>query len=361
MARLVVTSCGTSLLTNTASPEERKRLIALANARDLEGDDRAFLRHCHEQAATRLLSGGHDPRRLSAELNGLLTYFRSDLPRDATHLLIRTDTALGEAAADLLADWLERRAGARPQILTSAGLAPRSPDELRWGLAHLMRELTGWLEGYPERMFNLSGGFKSLNGFLQTVATVYGAEAFYIFEAGKDVVTIPRLPVRLDLDLFSRHAALFRRLATVGHVPAEELRRADIPETLWLEIDGGAVLSEWGELLWERARADLYREALQPPPPPIRYAPRLAEDVARRFREHLSVINDRIDQLAKHLQRSGRDHAGSPKGLDFKPLRGNPRPPSTHEFDVTHSHGALRGFGHFEGETFVVDDLDWHA
>lgn len=361
MARLVVTSCGTSLLTNTAaSPEERKRLITLADARDLEGEDRTFLQHCRERAATRLLSGEDDPKRLSAELNGLLTYFRGDLPRDATHLLIATDTALGRTAADLLADWLERRLGTRPQILAPADLAPRSAEELRWGLAHLMRQLSDWLEGCHELLFNLSGGFKSLNGFLQTVATVYGAEAFYIFETHTDVVTIPRLPVRLDLDVFHRHFGLFRRLATSDEVSVEEMRRAGVPESLWLAVDGSALLSEWGELLWEKAREKLYGEDLLPPPPPIRYAPGLEDEVRRRLRNHLLVINRRIDQLAEHLRRSGRNHAGSLGGLDFKPLRGNPRPPSTHEFDITHSHGALRGFGHFEGGTFVIDAIDWH-
>jgi len=359
--RLVVTTCGTSLLTNTASQEDRPRLVRIANARELAREDRAFLDTCVGRARARLFSPTADVRSLSAELNGLLTFFRGKIPRADLHLLVTTDTAAGRAAAGLLQEWLCERLDMKPQVLDPSDLALRSSRELRWGLAQLARELEDWLAGYSGRLFNLSGGFKSINGFLQALAMLWDAEIFYVFEGGGDAITIPRLPVRLDLERLERHAALLRSMAFGGAVEAARLRGAGIPESLWVEDEGQATLSEWGQLLWGRVADELYKKTLLDPPPPMRLEPGLKEKLERQFREHLGTINRRIDQLARYLRQSRRGEGANVQGLDFKPLQGNPRPPATHEFDITHSHGALRGFGYFAGDgDFVICDLDLH-
>jgi len=56
--RCVVSTVGTSLLTNPATPEERKRLLALANTSDdnLEPDDQALIARLAD-AAGRALAG----------------------------------------------------------------------------------------------------------------------------------------------------------------------------------------------------------------------------------------------------------------------------------------------------------------
>lgn len=360
MTRLVVTSCGTSVLTNAVPESERKRLTALANARELTApEDRSFLDHCVRLAREQLSAERSDPRRLSAELNGLLTFCGGRLPREDLHLLIVTDTALGRAAAGLLAEWMERQTGAAAQRLEPRDLALRSSEELRWGLVSLMKELEPWLGQYPETCFNLSGGFKSINGYLQAVAMLHRAEIFYMFEGAREIVCIPRLPLTLDPELFCRQPMLLRRLAIGLPVAASEARKARLPEALWLEASGGAALSEWGQLLWERARPELYRETLLEPPPPIRLGLDRG-NVEKRFRTLLETINRRIDQLAEYLQGGSGPAPVSLRGLDFKALEGDPRPPATHEFDITHSHGALRGFGYFEDGGFVICDIDWH-
>ena len=57
-----------------------------------------------------------------------------------------------------------------------------------------------------------------------------------------------------------------------------------------------------------------------------------------------------------NLESGGKCNVSS---LDLKALRGNPRPPSTHEIDAWSDGDAKRIFGHFEGGNhFVLDKLD---
>jgi hypothetical protein len=189
---------------------------------------------------------------------------------------------------------------------------------------------------------------------------LYGAEIFYIFERGAELVRIPRLPLRIDAELFRTHLLLFRKLANQIGESAANLRQAGIPESLWLEDEGGASLSEWGEALWVAVKGELYESELLPPLPPLGFQKNLKAFVERRLKDQIAIINERLDQLAQHLSQRRSRHARSLQGLDFKKLRGDPRPPATHEFDITHSHGALRGFGYFEGESFIVTEIAWH-
>jgi hypothetical protein len=46
-------------------------------------------------------------------------------------------------------------------------------------------------------VFNLTGGFKSLNGYLQTVAMISADRCAFLFEGAPELMEIPRLPVRL--------------------------------------------------------------------------------------------------------------------------------------------------------------------
>ncbi len=71
--------------------------------------------------------------------------------------------------------------------------------------------------------------------------------------------------------------------------------------------------------------------------------------------DRIALVNERIDGLARHLE--------SPAGanlrrLDLKPLKGNPRPPSTHEIDAWAGRDAHRIFGHWMADRFMLDALD---
>ena len=80
-------------------------------------------------------------------------------------------------------------------------------------------------------IFNLVGGFKSLQGYMNTFGAFYADEVIYIFEAETaDLITIPRLPIQIDTAVIQEHRMEFALMAAGKLYPRRELK--DIPETL---------------------------------------------------------------------------------------------------------------------------------
>ncbi|WP_029214547.1 putative CRISPR-associated protein [Kallotenue papyrolyticum] len=363
-ANCILSTCGTSLLTNGRTDQERRLVGRYANygkraqaqsqsAQDVQHLDQiiAAVRDQMQNATPAVA------RRLSAELNGLLTFYGTQpIPPADQHLLLCTDTWLGECAAQIVADWL-RRQGGQAQVIRQRDLQTDHLESFQLALAELVKWCEETLPGYQQAnyriVFNLTGGFKSVQGFMQTLALFYADETVYIFESGAALLRIPRLPVRMAAtDEIRAHLRAFRRLSRDLPVTPQELR--GIPETLWMQVDDRCALSPWGELVWQQAKREIYAERLYPPPSDrMRFGPKFEESVRGLPPDRLRLVNERLDDLAAYLERGDNRNR-----LDFKPLRGKPRPPSTHECDAWADQDARRIFGHYEGEVFVLDRLD---
>jgi putative CRISPR-associated protein (TIGR02619 family) len=174
--------------------------------------------------------------------------------------LLSTDTWLGEEAAKLVAKWLDNH-NLRVEVRRQADL--QTSDLAAFQLA--LSELVHWSEETLPRfhqsgyrvIFNLTGCFKSVQGFLQTLAMFYADEVVYIFETTPELMRIPRLPVRISAEEMIRdHISLFRRLALRLTVTNAE----GVPETLLMQLDGQIALSPWGELVWQREGKRLYEQ-----------------------------------------------------------------------------------------------------
>lgn len=359
--RLIVTTMGISLLTNV-DPGRRSWLNRLANAgeQDMVPADREAARELARQASEALAAADtRRARELSAELNAILGLYGANWPAGAKadiHYLLHTDTFLGRLAAEALAAWLAGLAGTVVACKVDA-LTVRTTDELHWGVS----ELVAWCEEYVEPyranfhvVFNLTGGFKAVQGVLNTLGMFYADELVYTFEGQSDLVRIPRLPVRMDAEATVRqHLRAFRRMRLDLPVPPPEA--AGIPEALVMASGAGVTLSGWGRLVWERTWRILYQEnLLEPPIDRIRYGPQFAGTVAPYVGSGQMVqINQRIDDLARFLL-TGAEVAR----LDPKPIRGGVMAPATHEVDAW-SHGdARRIYFHYEGPVAVLDRLD---
>jgi putative CRISPR-associated protein (TIGR02619 family) len=363
-ANCILSTCGTSLLTNGRTNEERKLVSQYANCRTREQalSQSAADVQCLDQiiADVQRQMQGATPaiaKRLSAELNGLLTlYDGKEIPPADQHLLLCTDTWLGEVAAQIVADWLKQKGG-QAQVVRQRDLRTDDLACFQLALAELVKWCAEALPGYQQAgyriVFNLTGGFKSVQGFMQTLAPFYADEAVYIFESGAALLRIPRLPVRMAATNEIRtHLRAFRRLSRGLSVTPQELQ--GIPETLWMQVDDLCDRSPWGELVWQQVKREIYEERLYPPPSDLmRFGPRFEESVRGLPSDRLRLVNERLDDLAVCLERGDNRNR-----LDLKPLRGNPRPPSTHECDAWADQDARRIFGHFEGEVFVLDRLD---
>ncbi len=360
----ILTPCGTSLLTNlVANSDERQAVIRSSNCRDrgeVARTDLAVLDRVIERAENGLARAGPaEAARLSAELNGIINIFAGRAPdSNSFHQLLCTDTYTGKATADIVGKWL-RSHGAPVDIRCQKDLQTADMASFQWALSDLTAWCAETVAGYlPSHhvVFNLTGGFKSVQGFLLTLSSFYAHEAVYIFEAG-GLLRIPRLPIRMDAEqTVLAHLDFFRRAA--ANLPAQP--EDTLADTMYFVLDGQYTLSAWGELVWRQTRDTLYcREIYPSPSGSLQYGPDFMKSVTNLDPDRKKILNTRIDQLAAHLENTGRPRR-SPASLDFKPLQGRPCPGSTHEIDAWADRGAARLVGHFEGPVFMLDRLRAH-
>lgn len=321
MPRYVLSSVGTSLLTNDAGP-----LAGLL--RETANLTEAELSTEHRQAIdARLLAvadtlaaaDGPRQRRLSAELNGLFGLYNGSLRagRNDLHFLLATDTYQGRAVAGLLADHLRAAEVSAVQVVVPAGLSTRSQAAFAGGIREVIRwcqeTLAPCRAAHCPVTFNLVGSFKSLQGYLNTIGMFYSDEILYIFEdPAASLLRIPRLPVQLDRSVFRDRRSLCALLAEGYTVPVAEL--ADWPEALWEEETAGSGrgwLSSWGLLVWQQGADDLLAEHLLEDLPRLDLAASFRKDFddRRAFRRERIELNRALARVAVLLEQSSGDTA----------------------------------------------------
>lgn len=361
-ANCILSTCGISLLINAcASQDDRSLVNKYANYKTREelametSDAVMRLDEIIASARARMCDAQPDQVcRLSAELNGLLKFYEGQpLPHIDQHVLLCTDTWLGETAARIVEDWLKQQQ-CTAHVMRQRDLQTASLESFQVALAEIVRWCEDTFPGYRQNayriVFNLTGGFKSVQGFFQTLAPFYADETVYIFESQRALLRIPRLPVRMAAtEEVRRNLKTFRRLS-------RSLSVADvssIPETLYMQVDGEIALSVWGELVWNQAKQEIYAEELHPSPSDrIGFGPQFKRSVRDLSPDRLTTLNERLDDLSVYLEKD--KHLSR---LDYKPLRGDPCPPSTYECDAWADQDARRIFGHYEGQVFILDEL----
>ena len=244
MPRFILSTVGTSILTNLIDRKESKeanwwnmlRDSANLKSDELEEDTAKVLSTLAKRALNKILEDDVAiNRRISAELNGLYGIYggRLSCASQDQHYLICTDTAQGQKTGELIQGFLEKK-GFHAGIVTPAGLSTQDTESFTTGIKELIR----WLEeNVPEYrggyrvIFNLVGGFKSLQGYMNTFGAFYADEVVYIFEAQTaDLIKIPRLPIQIDDTVIQDHLVQFALMDAGKLYPIDELE--GIPETL---------------------------------------------------------------------------------------------------------------------------------
>jgi putative CRISPR-associated protein (TIGR02619 family) len=352
---LLVSTCGTSLLTNEASAEDRAWLTKVAN--DVAVDTKR-LESIVQRSRERLRNANKvDRQGISSELNGIGSVLSRYQPKEVSHILIHTDTAVGQAAAELVRDTLK----VHTALMSSGGLRTSDLASFRTALADLTKQLDETARASRERgwsvVFNLTGGFKSINGYLHTLAMITADRCVVQFEGAAELMEIPRLPVRLaEFEEIRKHSVIFRRLAVGYKVEADAASRA--PEALLMELDGAVTTSVLGDLVWARHRPKLLRDDVQDP---LSSKVRVSKAVKKIFPELSEQdkvrVNEALDDFSAHIDKVKT----LPNSRRFQKLQGDPVPGSTHELYVSQGKAARRLFGHFDDEgVFVFDHLDGH-
>lgn len=326
---LTLMTCGTSLITNGIDSELRSIINRCANAAnwtDIDSSDAAALkRHLTKRAELLSIADNSQVRKLSAELNGLLAWqnenpIASNQPQNQYWLIV-TDTVLGKATAHIIQEWLTSHSYST-QILSESGLRTANLIEFRQALSALTKRIVESVTGYRESgyqiNFNLTGGFKGINGFLQALATVYANQTYYLFEGSTELLYIPQLPYRLDAtQIITENLTAFRRLANAMSI--SQAQSTAIPDIWLFDIDSSTMLSEWGELIWLDTMPKLYQQQILPSPSElIIYSPSFLDTTKKADASLIETINKRIDALAVYAEGG---YKTMPKSLDVKALQ----------------------------------------
>lgn len=361
MKLLLLTTCGTSVLTRRAAPEVVTWLNQVSNQRPLSGDDRTKLSaHAAARRGTVKQADEAGRRDLSAEINGIGAVLAKYKPREVQHLLVYSDTDVGEAAQEIIAELL-REQTPNVQSLTAKGLRTDALLAFREALAHLTKDIEEYVPGYREKgwttIFNLTGGFKSINAYMQALGMLQADRCAFIFETASEMMEIPRLPVRLaDVDEVRVHLTFFRRLL-LGY-PLSAIEARGVPESLIDLLEDAVVdASVWGRVVWNRVRGRLLGEGLLDPLSPKLVVSKAAlKDFAGLPKDRKVQVNEALDALSADLD-GVRELL---KSHTFKKLAGSPCPPSTHELYLWSDGATGRLFGHFENERFIADAIGSH-
>lgn len=361
MPSFILSPCGTSLLTNEATDDQRRVISRIANRklRQITVANKIYLSVLLEKVKSKLKTvSPKEAAQKSAEINAIARFYDfqfSNHTRDH-HVLLTTDTWLGEVTGDLVKGWL-KNLGFSVEVIKQTDLQTADLNLYKWALADLVRWCGETIPEYKDAgyhiVFNLTGGFKSVQGFLQTLAMLYADEAVYVFESQTELFRLPRLPLKLDPDeTIKKHFALFRKI----DLGLPEQIPPDLPELFFLKLDESIVLSDYGQILFQQIKKNLYEQKVHHPVyDKVKFTDSFLRSVSGLEAKRKRIINERIEDLTKYLL-SGRTQKIN--RLDFKALQGNPKPPSTHEIDAWADQDAIRIFGHFEDDIFVIDILD---
>lgn len=312
-SKLVVSPVGISLFFNVLGREEndlRQQLNLHSNDAQLPQELESRVAELEQRAMERLRTGGvQERRRLSAELNGLYALYQDNLTSNGDlHLLVGTDTYLGKRALHIIEEFLREEIHLAtmyeiPQKLNTASLADFSSG-IKSLLDYFERTIPEYGNKGYQIVFNLTGGFKSLQGYLNIIGMFYADQLVYIFEGGRELLTIPKLPLKVDEDSLAEYADELVRLAAGGIYPRSKLRS---PDAL-LEVDekGDATISNWGLLVWNRTKDNILRKELLDLPF-LEYENTFRREFNRADRELCIKLQETLARVSVLLEGSNGD------------------------------------------------------
>ena len=265
--RIFISPVGTSSLTNFVKKNklaldvyEYANLSEEEYSADIKAEFDRIVEELKEQAETWSVV---DAKKASAELNGLLS-FDKDMVSDDLLFFIVTDTYQSNLAFEVVNAYLSNKFGVEGQKIKLKSLTTKNKNDFLEGIKELLRWSNENLSGYRENnysiYFNLTGGFKSLLGYLTPIGMFYADSIFYIFETG-DLIEIPKLPLRIDEELFAKYAEEF--LLLDANFFLEKDKVSAIPLTLLENVTNNLYgLSVWGELMWSQVKQKILTQNL---------------------------------------------------------------------------------------------------
>lgn len=260
--KFFVHTVGTSLLGNCFADKRSilNQMTNIKDPKDLNHEQNAVL---EQLKVFDILS--QERKKISAELNALYTYdekHKSDKTTDV-HYLIHTDTITGELSARYVKEMIENDGYKQVNLVKIDELNTKNTYQFNQGIKNLFHWLNLNLQksdAKTEIIFNLTGGFKALQGYMNTAGMLYADKIIYIFETNADLVEIDKLPIVLDQKTIKPYAKHFLLAEIMNTVEAKYLEQI-IPIYKHV-IDEFAELSPIGLLAWLAFKKEILNDSL---------------------------------------------------------------------------------------------------
>jgi putative CRISPR-associated protein (TIGR02619 family) len=368
MPDLIISTCGTSLLTNKCNPDLRASLTKMTNKKQIElspeeiqiVDERVQI--CLENLNQ---ADPENARKLSAELNGIIGYYGNDISKKQQdmHYLVHTDTYQGEKVAQVLQNWLRDNFGiANTQLQKIDELNTRTLSEFNEGIKNCITFCHEQYKGFHAShriIFNLVGGFKSLQGMMQALGMLWADEILYIFESSDELLRIPKLPVSIDDSFIAKNEVHFRRFYLPKYGTESPSMKfsllKDAPQSLFCIVGDDCEPLPLAYACWLEYESKLYKKGLlEPLGKEIQITHKFKRSVNGLQPDRMEKINKMIDDLYVYMISSKVYKSLS---LRVHPLIGNPMLGATHECYAWSDQNASRSFFHFDDNNRLVLDL----
>ncbi len=205
MSKAIITTTGTSFLTNALKYWEKSR--EYKSYFDIKEEDfRQFILDKKNRG-----KGGE----ISAEINTLEKLKENDIlnKNDIVHLVV-SDTKESEKVIHYLKSIIEDM-NLRFQWTKIENLRY---DENRFqviGLRNFINTLVKLIEKYRgqsyEVIINATGGFKAEIAYATVVAQLMKVEVYYMHEKFRDIIQMPYLPLNFDIEYWGRYENIFKK------------------------------------------------------------------------------------------------------------------------------------------------------
>ena len=246
MARLLITTVGTSLLTNRDRPWtwSHWKEDPLPDLKVVDG-----------------WLADADPIKASAEMN---TLHRRAIGETDQISFLHSDTPEGKYCSERLGTYYAKKCSDVRQCVLSA-LSYRDQSFAQRGLKSLISVTLHEIRFARERsltpIFCATGGFKAEIAYLNLLGALLNIEVYYIHELHREEVRLPPLPLTWDTEYVLQHQDFFEWIkADIRSSPEVESWLSARPELRPLvaneEINGDSYtdLNAAGELLFEAAK-----------------------------------------------------------------------------------------------------------
>ena len=265
MKKVIISTVGSSLITNQSSVEERNKINIISNLthEELFKDEKysAIIEKIDEKNFTKI----ENIENASAELNSIVKYYGNlnSIDKNDMHFLLHTDTYIGEFAATKIKEILNSIGIQNVNLQKINSLSTKSSRDFNKGIKNLFKWCYETLPEYKknknEIIFNLTGGFKSLQGYMSIAGMFYADKIVYVFETGKEIIEIPKLPIELK-KLNTQESITEYLYADTGICPVEWIK--NIPD-IYLNKDEKLVnFSPIGKLYWDQSKNEILSEKL---------------------------------------------------------------------------------------------------